>query len=169
MRRIRTSFAALLLLATVTHAAAMPAPAPDALAAWQATCDSSGRVRVVTRAREFHSDRVALDSAGVRLLGPSGRAALFVIGEPQPDERRLAWADVERIDRAAGTSAGRGLITGAIIGGVTGGALVASFGPDIAESGDHGVAGLAVLLGVTTSLIGFLLGAATTHWVPIAP
>lgn len=143
-------------------------PSPDRLARLQASCDSVGRVRVVTRRASFEVTHPSLNSNGVRVSPLRGRAALVTIGDAHEPERRIPWDEVERMD--VGTPhMWRGGLIGLGIGAGLGGSLVAASGPDLEREGDGVVAWFAVALALTTGVVGLLVGASSIHWVALYP
>jgi hypothetical protein len=149
---------------------ARAATPPDSaqLAHLQAACSSAWRVRLIATRATYLLARPSLSAGGVSITRRVGRPALFTIGDLRDPERRIRWADVERLD--AGSSAiGRGAMMGAVFGALVGTVVVSSHGPDLADSGDHVILFAAVLFGLGSTTLGALLGAANPHLRPLYP
>lgn len=141
--------------------AASAAPAPDSatLVRLQAAADSSWRVRLTTNRATYLLVAPRIEASGVVVERRDSPPALVTIGSPSQPEKRIPWAEIERIDSersAAGRGALRGALTGAAIGGVLMLAMDPTFGSEEAD-------GLwpFFALGVSTAsggLIGALMG-----------
>lgn len=161
------ALAALALLLPGVSSAAQP-PAPEALAVLGARCDSAGLVRVVTHRSARIVHRLRLDPDGVALLGP-GRAAFIELGTP-PEKRPtlVPWSDVEGLALGRSRTA-KGFLGGALVGSIVGGAIVATYGTDLAEDGDHALLAFGVLVGLGCTALGTMLGAGNPEWTPLYP
>ncbi len=131
----------------------MEAPSQGTLTSLRAASDSSDVIRVTTRNSHYELRRPGFDSLGVHHAIGMHRPALVVVGAIPTEDRRIPWAEIERIDSGQ-LHASRSLLIGMVLGTAIGGTLVLVEGPDIAEDGDHGVA----LFGVSIALIGLLGG-----------
>ena len=158
-------------LSAIMHpreAMALAAPVGATQAAWQEACDSSSHLRVMTRTARFETSRLQLDSAGVRFGPRTGRAAFIVVGEVRAPERRIEWAEVERIDRAHGSSIGRGAVTGLLIGGVLSGMTYAATASAFTVNDRGTLLTFASAFTAVCVATGALFGALSTEWAPIA-
>jgi len=150
------------------QAGALPVPDAALMASLQRACDHSQSVRVRTARTGFEVNRPTLDSNGVRVSRAPSRAALITIGEVREVERRIPWADVVRVETGH-TRGGRWALFGALGGGIAGGVLVSTYGPDIAEEGDNGIVYFGTLLTLIGGGLGLLLGLSSPQWQPLYP
>jgi hypothetical protein len=143
-----------LLGAGVARAVAPPDSAE--LASLRDACDAAWRVRVTAARGTFEMSHPALDEAGLSSR-TTGRPALVMGRGAATSARLVPWADVERID-AEMPMAGRRALIGLALGLGVGASMLLAWGPDLAESGDHGVLGLAVVTTVAGTAGGWLAG-----------
>lgn len=133
-----------------------------------ARCDSAGLVRVATHRSARLAQRLRLEADAVVLPGVA-RAALLEFGEPpEKRETRIAWSDVESVSLGRSRT-GKGFVMGALLGTAAGGLIVGTYGPDLAEEGDHAVLAFGVLVGLGFTVLGTLFGAGHPEWTPVYP
>jgi hypothetical protein len=163
-----TALAALAALLPGTARAVAP-PDSGQLEVLGARCDSAGLVRVVTHQSARLVKRVRLEADAVVLPGLKGRVALIQVGQP-PETRdtRIPWSDVEGLSIGESRTA-RGFLTGAVVGALAGGGIVALGGPDLVDRGDNAVLAFGVLVGLGFTTLGTLLGAANPRWHSVYP
>ena len=157
-RSAAASVAALLFSTLLTPIAnAMDVPSQGTLSSLRAASDSSDLIRVTTQRSRYELRRPAIDSLGVHHAVGLYRPALFVVGAIPSEDRRIPWADIERID-AGQMHLSRSLLVGMVVGTAIGGTLVLANGPDIAERGDGGVAFVGAGIAALCLLGGLLHG-----------
>ncbi len=132
---------------------------PDAarLSRLQSACEAAWQVRVTTERSMVLAHRPTVDSDGLVIPRPPGRPALVTIGDPRSPERRIPWAQIQRVEAERSTLI-RGTITGFLAGAVVGGVFLATGGPDLFEEGDNGTVGLAFVTTLGGAGIGMLVG-----------
>jgi hypothetical protein len=139
------------------HAVAPPDSAQ--LGTLRSAIASGALIGISTSRYELLRRRVTVDERFITVR-TQGRAAVVLSGAPESGiERRIPWADIERVNEVR-SRAGRGLLIGALVGGALGGALVAFNGPDMFEKGDGAAVAYAVLLTSATATAGLVSGLA---------
>jgi hypothetical protein len=153
--------------AGVAHAVTPPDSAQ--LGALRSAVAAGALIGISTSRYELLRRRVIVDESFLTVPGSQGRSALVMSGVPEAGvERRIPWADIERVNevRPRGT---RGFLIGALVGGAIGGAFVAANGPDMFETGDGASVVYAVLLTGATASAGMLLGLLNPARRPLYP
>lgn len=118
-------------------------PDPQSLLRIRALTDSADRVRVTTRRATYVVLEPRIDFEGITVAYGDHPAALFGPGVGGQPERRVKWAEIERVD-AERTTVARGALWGAVIAlGVTAAGLAITR-PDF--RGEEGLAYLSLFV-----------------------
>jgi hypothetical protein len=158
-----------LAMLSVLVAPARSAPAPDssALSRLHAASSEWHQFRFITGRSQFIVPSLRFDAESVVVLEPQGRPALFVTADTDPGAtKRLAWSEIESIEGVRPHTL-RGVVTGALIGGLVGFAAKGTFEKDL-----HDASSVAIVAIPIGAVFGGLLGAfvgGTTGWHRLYP
>ena len=159
--------AALLSLGLVEPVRALPVPDSSQMLALHSAIDGGRPVRVRGHNAYWHVARPPLDASGIALTREQAYPALIPLGDPSEPVRRLSWSEIEGID-VGERHVTRGILTGLVVGAAVGSLIVRTYGPDIAEDGDHVLVALGGILAVGGGTLGLVVGS-SPHWRPIYP
>src|SRR5258705_2614713 len=112
----------------VTPARSAPAPDSSALSQLHAASSEWHQFRFNTGHSQFVVTSLRFDADSVVVREPQGRPALFVTADTDPGAtKRLAWSEIESIEGVRPHTL-RGVVTGALIGGLVGFPAKGTFG-----------------------------------------
>jgi len=164
----RLAWAVVVLALAATRAGAAPPPDRAQLVAMRDAFDSGVLIGVTERGHERLTRHPRADAAGLVVPLSRGRPALVIVGDVAPAERRIAWSDVDRVDRLY-TRSRLGLLAGALFGAVVTTFVVSTYGSDLSETGDHVVLAAGVAFSALTAIGGAVIGAANPRRAPLYP
>lgn len=155
-----------LAVAAFAHAAEPPDSAT--VIRLQSAADSAWRVRVVTNRATYLLIAPRMDAQGVTISKQDNPPALITPRDFQPTEKRVAWAEVERLDTER-SAVGRGALRGVLAGAAIGGLAVLTSDSDSEWSGSGWTILSITLSALLGGGIGALMGFGTGISSPLYP